>query len=287
MLTRLISLAAVLTVFASAAFSHQFWIQPMSFFPATGENIAIRLMVGDGFPGEARPRDPTKLERFVVAGTIGTAPILGNDGEDPAGIHRFERNGVQALGYRGKNSRVELEAVKFEKYLAEEGFQHAIDTRKAKGDSAKPGRELYSRCAKSLVCVGEPASGDLGFQTNLKLPLEITPLENPYLKSPGESIVIVVTNESGPVADAVVTILHDTDPKNHVKVRTDKEGHATMTLGGAGVWMASCVQMTEAPAGSDAEWQSVWSSLTFEVRERKAGTAVSSTPVSPTPVSPK
>ena len=38
-----------------------------------------------------------------------------------------------------------------------------------------------------------------------------------------------------------------------------------MTLGKPGVWLVNTVHMTDAPPGSDARWQSLWSSLVFEV----------------------
>ncbi|MCC6425244.1 MAG: DUF4198 domain-containing protein [Phycisphaerales bacterium] len=278
MLTRLIPLAAIL-VLATQALAHEFWIQPLSFHPKLGENIGIRLMVGDGFPGEPRPRDPTKLESFVVAGTAWAVPIPGTDGEDPAGLHRFEREGVQALGYRSKNSRIELDAVKFEEYLKEEGLEAIIEKRKVSGDSDKPGRELFSRCSKSLVCIGEPTTADQGFLTSLKHPLEITPTENPYLKKPGDTLQFLITNTAGPVPDATVMAFLSTDPKKHQRFRTDKDGHVTIPLTGEGIWMINCIQMTEAPKGSDADWQSLWANLTFEIRAAAPAVTDNKSPV--------
>ena len=35
-------------------------------------------------------------------------------------------------------------------------------------------------------------------------------------------------------------------------------------FGGAGVWLIKSVQMIDAPRGSNAEWESLWASLTFD-----------------------
>jgi uncharacterized GH25 family protein len=265
-----VAVMGVVSGFGAVASAHEFWVQPMNFRPGPSENVGIRLMVGDGFPGEARPRDPNKLERFVVAGTVGEMPIPGKDGAEPAGLHRFERDGVHVLGYRGKNSRIELDAGKFEAYLKEEGLGHISVKRAERGESAKPGRELFSRCAKSLVCVGTPVEGDEGYARSLNMEAEITPLENPYLKKPGETLRVRVTHAGSPAANVTIAALNSEKPGEHGEAKTDGDGIATVTLSGPGVWLLNTIHMTEAPAGSDADWQSVWGSLTFEVMDAEA-----------------
>lgn len=268
MLSRLIAIAAV-SLLAAQAIAHEFWIQPATFHPLVGENVGIRLLVGDGFPGESRPRDPTKLERFVVAGTIGSMPIPGRDGQDPAGIHRFERTGVQVLGYRSKETRLELPAEKFDPYLKSVGLDSVIATRAKRGQSQEPGRELFSRCSKSLVCVGETDDKDTGYATELNLPLEIVPDENPYLKKPGDTLRLKVLRDHAPAAGLQVSVFRDATGKEHATLKTDQSGIVTITLDAAGVFLINCVSMSDAPKDSGAEWQSLWASLTFEVQAPK------------------
>jgi len=48
--------------------------------------------------------------------------------------------------------------------------------------------------------------------------------------------------------------------------RTDREGRVTFRLARPGVWLIKAVYMKEAPSGVDTDWESIWASLTFEVR---------------------
>ncbi|MBC7717948.1 MAG: DUF4198 domain-containing protein, partial [Pseudorhodobacter sp.] len=47
--------------------------------------------------------------------------------------------------------------------------------------------------------------------------------------------------------------------------RTDSQGRVTLPLSHGGVWLINAVHMVPAPPQYNAEWESVWSSLTFEV----------------------
>lgn len=270
MFQRLLSSAAVLMVVASAAGAHEFWIQPGNFRPNVGENVGIHLMVGDGFPGEARPRDPTKLESFVTVGIKGCVPLPGIDGEDPAAIHRSEREGVQMLAYRSKNSSVQLTAEKFEKYIREEGLDNAVAIRQSKTQTDRPVKELFSRCCKTLICVAATSTQDLGYARVLGQPLEIVPLDNPYAKKAGDTIRVRVLLHGEPAANTQVNFFRDSAPAEHKHVRTDAEGVAAVPLEGTGSWIIGADEIHEAPAGADGDWESVWASLTFDVRDEAA-----------------
>src|SRR5687767_8208439 len=128
------TLAAVLFLAATlTAAAHEFWVRPSSFAASAGQKIDVRLFVGDAFPGEAS--------------------LDGRNGVDPAGSVTLNDPGAHILVFRNLPSRLELEGGKFDEYLADEGLDHIIAKRKEKGDSTKPGREMFSRCAKSIVRV--------------------------------------------------------------------------------------------------------------------------------------
>ncbi len=269
----LLAAAGALALVGAAA-AHEFWIEPATFRPQVDQNVAIRHFVGDGFPGEPRPRDPRRLERFVVAGTAWETPIPGENGVDPAGVHRFSRPGVHVLGYRSTPVSHTMEAEKFEKYLKEEGLGEIVKLRAQRGESAKQGREMFSRCAKSIVSVGRTLNGDQGYLRDLKMPLEFTPTENPYLKTVGMEYGVRLTRDGTPAAGAVVKVFCKEKPGVAVDVTTDEAGVARFTPDKAGVWLVGNVAMRPAPApptsgdgtsNKDADWESIWASLTFEV----------------------
>lgn len=262
MKTRFI-LAAVAAL-ASLATAHQFWIQPSRFNLQKGEAVGVRLLVGDGFPGEVRPRDPTKLDEFVILNTTSRKDIRGVDGEDPAGWARVEQDGTHVLGYRSKGTLLELGAEKFEEYLILEGLDQVVEARREAGETSKPARESYSRAAKCLVNVG--GVRDDGFRKSLGYPVEITPLTDPCFASSESPIVFEVVSDGKPMAGAAVFAFTSEDINYKLGGKTDQEGKVTFTFDRPGIWMISTIQMKRAPEGSGTDWQSVWASLTFELR---------------------
>src|SRR5439155_1458341 len=87
---------------------------------------------------------------------------------------------------RSNPSVVELTAEKFDQYVKEEGLEAAAALRARRGQSGAA-RDLFSRCAKSLVLSGppQPRYGDrpLGFT------LELVAERNPYAMAAGLACV--------------------------------------------------------------------------------------------------
>ena len=66
-----------------------------------------------------------------------------------------------------------------------------------------------------------------------------------------------------PLEGALVMALSQADkPAQHA--RTDRDGRVVFPLD-RGVWLIKAVHMIPATAGSGADWESIWSSLTFKV----------------------
>ncbi len=257
-------------VAAVGAWAHEFWLQPVNFRPAVGVPVGVRIMVGDGFPGEARPRDPRKALRFDATGPGGAGKpvaVAGNPGDEPAGTFTFERAGVWALAYRGAEVVISLEARQFEDYLREQGLTHVLKARAERGESAAAGREGYSRCAKTLVCAGGDTAGAWDARTGLQV--EIVPERNPYAAAVGDSVAFTLLRDGKPVPDAQLMALSVENGKTvRTTARTDESGSAAFTLHRPGLWIINTVVMdrVEATANrTDVDWVSVWSSLTFEM----------------------
>ena len=122
-------------------------------------------------------------------------------------------------------------------------------------------KEIYSRCAKSLLSVGP--SGD-GFDRVLGLELELVPEKNPYALKPGESLPVRLLHRGKPLAGALVVAISKASPEDRIAIRSDGGGRAELRLDRPGLWMVKAVHMIPAPAGSAADWESLWASLTFE-----------------------
>lgn len=262
-------LAAVIVGAAAAtAFAHDFWIEPAKFRARVDEDVVIGLRNGVTFPGAPVARDDALIERFVVAGPEGTSDVRGADRTNPAGSVTGAKDGIYVLGYRGKRRYVELAAEKFEAYLKEEGLDAISKLRAERKHTKKAGREVFSRCAKALLKVGEGAKD--GHDRRLGLTVEIVPETNPYLVAAGTECSFLLLRDGKPLADALVVARCRADADHPVSARTDKDGRVRLKLGAAGEWLVKSVVMTEAPADVNADWESIWASLTFELAAAKS-----------------
>jgi uncharacterized GH25 family protein len=248
---------------ATVVFAHDFWIEPSTFRPAVGSDVAARLMVGQKFRGEALPRNPALIVKFVLVSDRGEAPVLGGTGDEPAGRVSIVEPGLLVLGYRSRNSPLALEANKFEEYLREEGLESIIAARAKSGDSRKPSREVFSRCAKALLSAG--VGGRTGYDRNVGLTLELIPERNPYALKMGEELPVRLLYEGKPLEGALVAALPYAAPDERLSQRTDRDGRVRLRLPREGAWLVKAVHMVPAPPEAGADWQSLWASLTFEI----------------------
>ncbi|MFN0102872.1 MAG: DUF4198 domain-containing protein [Bryobacteraceae bacterium] len=244
-----------------ALWGHDMWIEPTSFRPEAGQLIGVKLRVGQELLGDAIPRNARAIREFVVADASGRQTVMGREGSDPAGFLRVANAGVAVIGYSSHASSMELPADQFNAYLKEEGLEAVMAERARRKQGGAKARELFSRCAKSLLATGAtaPGQGDraLGF------PLELVAERNPYGLGPGEALPVRLTYENRPLAGALVVALNRLQPGVKVTARTDREGRVRLRLPGDGMWMVKAVHMIPAPAGAEAEWASYWASLTF------------------------
>lgn len=163
----------------------------------------------------------------------------------------------------------EFSAEKFLEYLEHEKFKmEKFQTHIGRKSSEQ---ERYARTLKCLVQVGEVAEGDL-HQRVLGLKLEIVLLQNPYLLDPGDDLEVQVLFDGKPLADQLLTAFNG-DGKRLVstsKTYTNALGIARFTLDREGFWLIRLIHLTHCSERadvdcSDVDWESYWSSYSFEV----------------------
>jgi len=262
-------LVVAIALSSATVVAHDMWIEPATFVPASGEIVSIGLRVGQELLGDHVPRDPSVIRDFIVEDAEGRKPVVGRSGADPAGFVRASAPGLLIVGYRTNPSTIEQTPEKFNQYLNEEGLESIAALRARRGQSGST-REMFSRCAKSLVLSGSAdgtqADRALGFT------LELVAERNPYTLTAGDDLPVRLTYESRPLAGALVVAIDRANPAQKLTARTGKDGRVRFTLPRTGMWLIKAVHMVEAPAGADAEWASYWASLTFEL-PAKAGTS--------------
>lgn len=257
-------LAFLIVLLAGPALqAHDFWIEPSTFTPAAGQRVAVRLRVGEHFRGDPVPRNLERMERFAALGDSGELPVEGVPDTDPAGHASFKSPGLQLLVYDSDRASIELAGPKFEEYLKEEGLTAVSALRAERGQSAAGVKEVYSRCAKTLVAVGGKSSGK--HDRIAGLPLEIVPEQNPYRLSGGEDLPVRLLYAGKPLAGALVVALRKGRAGEAVSARSDREGRVALRLDRPGVWLVKAVHMVPAPKETGADWESFWASLTFEI----------------------
>jgi uncharacterized GH25 family protein len=241
--------------------AHDFWIEPSTFEPPMDSVVRVGLRVGPGFDADPVARDSQAIEAFFVAGPNGRQDVIGREGFNPAGLFRVSAPGTLVVGYRSKPAPLKLDAAAFEKYLKEEGLERIIDARARSGRSAADGVEVFSRSVKSLLLAGG-GSRD-GHDRVLGLTLELIPERHPASLSADGRMPVRLLYQGKPLEGALVVALSQANKPSR-QARTDRNGRVTFPLD-SGVWMIKAVHMVPAPANSGADWESVWSSLTFKV----------------------
>jgi uncharacterized GH25 family protein len=264
-------LIALLTLSAIPLAAHDMWIEPTSFLPDAGTVIGLRLRVGQDFLGDPLPRDPALIDQFISVDSAGRKPVYGHDGGDPAGLMRVTEPGVVIVGYQSHPKPIVLPAATFNQYIKEEGLDAIAELRAHRNQTNSDAREIFSRCAKSLVRYGTP--GEAQSDRVLGFTLELLAGKNPYTLHAGEDFPVNLTYEGHPLAGALVVAMNRANPMAKITARTDAKGHVTFRLPQDGTWLIKAVHMIPAPAGANADWASFWASLTFQIKTSPTGVA--------------
>jgi uncharacterized GH25 family protein len=260
-----LSMVVLVTLFGASAplAAHDFWIEPTGFRADMGRVLGVKLRVGEEFHGAPVPRSRAIIADFIVVDAAGRREVVGREGSDPAGLLRVTSPGLMVIGYRSLPTAVTLPAEKFTQYLKEEGLEAVIAARERGKASHRDGREIFSRAAKSLVRSGAmaPGSGDraLGF------PIELVAERNPYQMRVGDALPVRLSFKNAPLAGALVVAFNQRSPYHRLRARSDQNGRVVFAIDEPGPWLVKAVHMVPAAAGTNADWESFWASLTFEM----------------------
>lgn len=241
--------------------AHECWLQPSTFTPAAGETSRLTLRIGLNFEGEVRPfrADRTAaLLHFSAAGREDWTSRIDGRPELPLG---FGQPGTHVVAYDSRASLITLPAREFDDYLREEGLESVRAERARLGEAAKPGRERYLRCNKTIVSVGGRRDATATQRTGQ--PLEIVPASDP---TAGGAVRFVVWLGGQPLAGAKIRAWHRQGGElKTLDGLTAADGSVQYTLVTPGEWMLSTVHMARLTGDAEADWESHWGNLTFSV----------------------
>lgn len=256
------AITAGLLLAASAGKAHDYWIEVTPFNTPNPQTVDITLNVGNDMVGDTQPNIADWYRDFSYVHAGKRRDVPGRTGDDPAGRLSVVEPGLYLVGYENHPDFSVLEAERFHQYLRQEGLEWVIDQREAEGIAETAVGELYQRCAKALLRVGnlEPSTQELRRKFGYRL--EIVPQNSPYS---ADRLRLQVLFEGEPVEGLLVVAFSRQAPSRHSLGRTDGQGMTEVDIGDPGTWMIKTVHI-QPYQGSKADWISYWGSLTFERR---------------------
>src|SRR5262245_1849321 len=269
-MNRALCAIAALLAGAGGALAHDYWLVPETFTPKKGEEVKVRMFVGDGFEAEKEieysSKKTTALELITAKAKVKEFPDL-KDGTKPTVSFKMDAMNTAVLRIDRGWSSITLKADKCTEYLKEEGLEHIIKARSVAGEADADGKERYRRCLKTILHAGgEP---DDTPTKPLGQVLEIVPGKNPYSLKAGDELPVRVLFEDKPLAGLKLFAWYrDAKVVETLTATTDKEGKASFKLTRSGVWLIRGVHMrrvSEKNPDPPADWESFWVSVTFEV----------------------
>jgi uncharacterized GH25 family protein len=247
--------------------AHDFWLQPEHFKISPGASMPVTLQVGHG-PFRQRSQIPLRrISRFADIGFDGTVTDLrpslrpGAATDDGVLTLKQARTHVLLLETDSK-AQSHLPALRFNDYLRVEGLTPALEMRQHNKSLGAEGSENYSRCAKVIVQVGPDVGGRV--TSPVGLPLEIVPGVNPHAQPQSGRLPIAVLYFGKPLAGATVKLTnldHDAEPFG-TRI-SDSRGRADFAMPQSGRWMLNVIWTKARPRGSDTDFETIFSSLSF------------------------
>ncbi len=260
---------ALMTCTGTAS-AHEFWTEARPFSPKPGTQTHLFMYVGQYFEGVQVGYITTHtlmLKHYSVDALedlITQVPAREAVGEIPVQIAHA---GTHLIAFDSLPNPITLSADKFEAYLHDEGLDHIIRQREQDGASAAPGRERFRRNTKTLLRAGRRSDATYAIRTHQRL--ELVPLNDPLSTSPGAQLRFRLYFDDKPVPKALLRAWHHEGTETvSIRATTDDNGDVSYVLPFAGSWMISTVYMTPAPDTAEADWDSYWGSLMFEIPAR-------------------
>jgi uncharacterized GH25 family protein len=250
--------------------AHEFWVQPEAFWISPRAPLSLTLQVGDGPMRQLSPLPLHRITRFDAVRANGDA--IDMRATLAATARRdlvLDVPGAYVLTLATDNRAYSHQsAQRFNAYLEAEGLTPALEQRRREHQMHVDGFERYSRAAKSIVLVGAPGLQSQAHVTKpTGLPLEIVPVFSPYSEPRLARFPVRVLYEGRALSGALVKLI---DLEQDLAVvdarRSDTAGVARFAMPKRGNWLVSVVWTKPLPSSSDADFETIFASLTFGVR---------------------
>lgn len=257
---------------------HDFWLIPLGFDLAVGDNLTVLGQTSSAFPSTLSAVTPDRIASARVVDAQGETPItdFAVAGSSLQLKHQPRSAGQKVVAVTIHPRNVRESAASFQNYLVVEGAPEALERLRREGrvptDSVT---RRYAKYAKSLVTVGR--DGPAAWAKPVGHPLELVPVQA-AIPEVGGTLAVRLLFRGAPLASAAlhagfVPMAATADQLNavagkeqHVKLTTDAQGIARVPVGAAGLWNVRTIHIAEAARGSGADWDTHWATLVFPVK---------------------
>ena len=266
----------LLVFFATSAAAHDFWLQPPVFQVKPGTPLPMTALIGHGDDRGRWEADAKRIIMLKSIGPKGTVDFRSAFKQRRVGAHFapiFKDPGVHVIAMQTSFASSTLPPQRFNSYATEEGLTPILEHRKKLQISNTVGREIYSRRAKVLIQVGNGTGRpDPLSTTAIGLDLEIVPERDPYKLDKSRSLPVRVFYQGKPLSGATVKLTNlNSDIKPVAVVKTDSSGRAAFRIPESDAWLLNVVWTKPINGRPDADFDTIFSSLTFGYSQRSKG----------------
>ncbi len=258
---------AIIFLFAVSVtiLAHDFWLVPKKFRISPGDSLIILANTGMDFPNSLSAVTPDRIDQFVLAGESTKENIteFTVEGNSLAANCSFGKPGTFVIAAALKPNEIKLTGKEFNEYLLADGLPNIYELRKKEGILHKDAVEYYSKYPKTIIQVGNKI--DDSPTKPIGLPIEIVPKVNPYKLNKGDELEVLVLFQGKPLPNAEIAWSYPGRGEEFAgSAKTDESGQASIPLIKAGPYVIRLTHM-EWVKKPTREWESYWTSLTFEV----------------------
>ena len=267
------AVVALAAAWPDAACAHDFFIMPSDSFPRLPASVEIGWHTVEVFPGEPESWRLDRMSEFYMVDGSGRADLRGTDFRGAPvmkAIVPLRNRGTALIAVTTTPTYIQVPPNRFLEYLNDEGHDRIVEARRKARQEAFPGKERYTRYVKTLLhAAAVPTAVAM---TTLGLPIEIVPLAQPATLKPGESLPVKVILGGKPFPNGRLCATYagfksETDTYAWCG-RLDAGGKATVPIKEPGWQLLRITHMQARQDDPQADWESWWASLTFEVPKK-------------------
>ncbi|QIL75485.1 DUF4198 domain-containing protein [Hymenobacter sp. HDW8] len=268
-------LSVLLLASSIIAQASEFWLLPSRFFVASGSKQNLYIFIGEDFLGKrwmGKSNRVARLMQYTATDSLNLTSTATRLDTLQANL-AFHKPGLHLVALSTTNAFAELTANQFTVYLQEAGLENALALRHQRNETTKSGREVYRRCAKTLLLAGSLIPHDSTFACVTGQALELVPEQNPYALKIGAALTVRVLYEGKPLPGTMVQIWQRGAPNQTItrrtKLYTNQNGRVLFHLSAPGSYMVSAMHIVPTKDRITADWQSTWTTLTFGFAPQK------------------